>query len=181
MLNPNLLEKAFLEINGIESHNTLEMTRAWAAPWAPKNTMSFLFQYSFDELKKDWKNKLSRGEVDKKLAAITTTINPNLDFNGSSFLGSNFIPFAFRPAKFTFINGRYTTRREANLTTDNQNSISESKILNIPLNELIVCFDKELQASIMKQNIYEINKGLYNKISRKNNNVQNFNSNNKSR
>lgn len=169
-------KKMLLEYNNIESHNTLEMTRAWCAPWTPKNTMSALFQYAFDELAQQWQRNKELGLSDKNLAAITTTINPNLGFNGFSFSACNFVPIALRPAEFTFYNDRYATRRqiaELNKKNHGDNIISyvqnsSSKIYNLPLNELIVCFNKADLQQVMSKNIISVNKKVYQNISEKN-------------
>ena len=151
---------------GIEPQNTLEMTRAWCANYAPSNIMSSLFQYSIDEISKEWKEKSKERKEDKYLQAITTAINPNLGFNASSFLGCNFFPIALRPAKYTFVenNGvvEYCTRRKIN--DGNYSVTSENNFEILPLNELIHCVDKQKEKNIKNSNILLINKNNYNKV-----------------
>ena len=119
------------------------MTRAWCSNSAPQNIMSSLFQYSIDDVKKEWDKLKIQGKVNKDLQAITTTINPNLGFKASSFLGCNFIPFALRPAKFTF--GKkdnkmeYMTRREIE---SKKLEFVENEFNILPLNEMILYFPK---------------------------------------
>lgn len=157
-------KKELLYNLGIEPQNTIEMTRAWCSNSAPANIMSSLFQYSIDEITKDWKEKSQEGIEDKYLQAITTTINPNLGFKASSFLGCNFIPIALRPAKFTFINNNgiieYKTRR--NIKSEDE--YFENKIEILPLNELILCTDKNKERDINNSNILLINKKDYESV-----------------
>lgn len=158
-------KKQLLNYLGIESQNTLEMTRAWNTDGAPKNLMSSLFQYSIDELQKEWKELKKQGKVNNTLQAITTAINPNLGFKASAFLGSNFIPFALRPAKFTYGkqggNAEYMTRREI----ERRNlEYLENKINILPLNELILCLNKEKQQEIKEGKIHIIEDKTYNKV-----------------
>lgn len=157
-------KKELLYNLGIESQNTIEMTRAWCSNSAPANIMSSLFQYSIDKITKDWKEKSQEGIEDKYLQAITTTINPNLGFKASSFLGCNFIPIALRPAKFTFINNNgiieYKTRR--NIKSEDE--YFENKIEILPLNELILCTDKNKERDINNSNILLINKKDYESV-----------------
>lgn len=157
-------KKELLYNLGIEPQNTIEMTRAWCSNSAPANIMSSLFQYSIDKITKDWKEKSQEGIEDKYLQAITTTINPNLGFKASSFLGCNFIPIALRPAKFTFINNNgiieYKTRR--NIKSEDE--YFENKIEILPLNELILCTDKNKERDINNSNILLINKNDYESV-----------------
>ena len=158
-------KKQLLNYLGIESQNTLEMTRAWCSNSAPQNIMSSLFQYSINEVEKEWEKLKEQGEVNKNLQAITTTINPNLGFKASSFLGCNFIPFALRPAKFTYgIQGttmEYMTRRE--IERKNLEYI-ENQFNILPLNEIILCLEKRKQEEISKGRIYTIDKRNYNQV-----------------
>ena len=158
-------KKQLLNYLGIESQNTLEMTRAWCSNSAPQNIMSSLFQYSINEVEKEWEKLKEQGEVNKNLQAITTTINPNLGFKASSFLGCNFIPFALRPDKFTYgIQGttmEYMTRRE--IERKNLEYI-ENQFNILPLNEIILCLEKRKQEEISKGRIYTIDKRNYNQV-----------------
>lgn len=177
-----LYKKQIINHLGIESQNTLEMTRAWCSNSAPKNIMSSLFQYSINELEEEWKKLKEKGEVNKKLQAITTTINPNLGFKASSFLGCNFIPFALRPAKFTYGKEKdtieYMTRREIE---KNNLEYSESQFNILPLNEIILCLDKRKHDEISRGRIYTMDKEIYNLILEGEINEKNINSNKEQR
>lgn len=160
-------KKQLLYNLGIEPQNTIEMTRAWCSNNAPQNIMSSLFQYSINDISKRWKENCKIGREDKYLQAVTTAINPNLGFKASSFLGCNFIPIALRPAKFTFSvhDGiiKYTTRR----TLENESSETEyfENMFNIlPLNELILCLDKNKRSIINNSNIMIIDNKSYEKV-----------------
>lgn len=152
---------------GIEPQNSLEMTRAWCSNSAPQNIMSSLFQYSINDIAKNWKEDSKLGKCDKNLQAISTAINPNLGFKASSFLGCNFIPIALRPAQFTFKskNGiiSYETRREIEKDSFNEQYF-ENKINILPLNELILCLDKNKINNIIKSKILLIDKKDYESI-----------------
>lgn len=149
-------KKQLLYEMGVEPNRTLEMTRAWCSNYAPKNIMSSLFQYSFNDINNNWIAK-------KKFLGVSTTINPNLSFKASSFLGANFIPCALRPARYTYqkINEdyQYCTRRGLN-----GSDYIENKIKILPLNEMFMCLDTEYREKLRKLDIYQIDKGLYDKV-----------------
>lgn len=159
-------KKQLLNNIGIEPQNTLEMTRAWCSNYAPSNIMSALFQFSIDDISNNWKQKCKSGAEDKYLQAVTTTINPNLGFKASSFLGCNFIPIALRPAGFTFAKKddiiEYNTRRK--ISADNNSTYFENQLEILPLNELILCVDKNKQSNIKNNNILLIDKTNYDKV-----------------
>lgn len=160
-------KKELLYYLGIEPQNTIEMTRAWCSNNAPSNIMSSLFQYSIDDIQKDWKERSKNCFEDKYLQAVTTAINPNLGFSASSFLGCNFIPIAVRPAKFTFVNEngiiKYETRRK--IQDENHQSVFfENKFSILPLNELILCVDKNRQENVINSNIILIEKDDYESV-----------------
>ena len=158
-------KKQLLYYLGIEPQNTLEMTRAWCSNSAPQNIMSSLFQHSIDYANEEWKKLKKDGKVNKDLQAITTTINPNLGFKASSFLGCNFVPFALRPARFTYgkkeNSMEYMTRREIE---SNGFEYYENQFNILPLNEIILCLDKRKQEEILKGKIYVMDKSNYDKI-----------------
>lgn len=158
-------KKQLLYYLGIEPQNTLEMTRAWCSNSAPQNIMSSLFQYSINEVEQDWKKLKEQSKVNKNLQAITTTINPNLGFKASSFLGCNFIPFALRPAKFTYgkqgNTTEYMTRREIE---KNNLEYVENQFNVLPLNEIILNMDKRKQEEISKGRIYTMDTKNYNLV-----------------
>ena len=169
-------KKQLLHYLGIEPQNTLEMTRAWCSSSAPQNIMSSLFQHSIDAIKAEWKNLKKEGKVNKDLQAITTTINPNLGFKASSFLGCNFIPFALRPAKFTYCKQgnevEYMTRRKI----EGKNvQYFENQFNVLPLNEIILCMDKKKQDEISQGSIYTMDKKSYNKVLEGEKNGKNLN------
>ena len=158
-------KKQLLNYLGIEPQNTLEITRAWCSNSAPQNIMSSLFQFSINEVEKEWRELKDKGEVNKNLQAITTTINPNLGFKASSFFGCNFVPFALRPAKFTYGKQNntveYMTRREIER---NNLEYVENKFNVLPLNEIILCLDKRKHEEISKGRIYSMDKRIYNLV-----------------
>lgn len=158
-------KKQLLYNLGIEPQNSVEMTRAWCSNSAPQNVMSSLFQYSIKELTRKWKEESRLNLVDKELQAITTTINPNLGFKASSFFGCNFIPIALRPAQFTFKlnNGitTYETRRKIESSSSIDDLYFENQIKVLPLNELILCLNKNKTEDIMNSKILLIDKESY--------------------
>ena len=141
------------------------MTRAWCSNSAPTNIMSALFQYSIKDLEDMWKKGVKDGIEDKSLQAITTTINPNLGFKDSSFFGCNFIPVALRPAKFTFVEFdgiiQYKTRRSIDNTCENY---FENRFEILPLNEMILCLDKNIEKNVINNNILLIDKLDYDEV-----------------
>jgi hypothetical protein len=144
------------------------MTRAWNAPWAPKNTMSTLFNYSAKELRTIWENMETKGVTDKPLVGISTTINPNLGFTGKSFSGASFVTTALRPATLTYYKDKdsapvYITRREAEIIKSNSSSgaVFDARIPQLPLNEMILVYAPKMQEKILKGKIYRINPESY--------------------
>ena len=127
--------------------------------------MSALFQYSINDLEDMWKKGVKDGTFDKSLQAITTTINPNLGFKASSFFGCNFIPVALRPAKFTFVESdgmiQYKTRRSIDNTDENY---FENRFEILPLNEMILCLDKNIERNVINNNILLIDKLDYDEV-----------------
>ena len=103
--------------------------------------------------------------VNKDLQAITTTINPNLGFKASSFMGCNFITFALRPARFTYgeKDGKitYMTRREIQ---QNNMQYIENKFNVLPLNENIMCLDEKKKEEILKSPICIMDSDNYDKL-----------------
>ena len=160
-------KKQLLYNIGIEPQNSVEMTRAWCSNSAPQNVMSSLFQFSIRELAKKWKAESKLGLVDKDLQAVTTAINPNLGFKASSFFGCNFIPIALRPALFTYKlnNGimTYETRRKIESSCFDD-TYFENQINILPLNELILCLDKNRMDNVIDTKILLIDKERYDKV-----------------
>lgn len=158
-------KKELLGYYGVESHNVLEMTRAWSAIWAPKNTMSLLFHYSRHQMKELWRKKLRALQADKPLSGIYTTVNPNLNFTGSSFLGASFIPVGLRPAglQFSFDHGIWVakTRRQAKEAEQRGEEIKKNALPLLPLNEMLMLFDARLQEQIAQQPLHSISPTLY--------------------
>ncbi|MBQ8044144.1 MAG: (d)CMP kinase [Clostridia bacterium] len=152
-------KKQLLDYLQIESHNTVEMTRAWRSNSAPKNIMSSLFQKSFDYISKEFK---SDKENQGKLQAITTAINPNLGFNASSFKGCNFFVYALRPARFTYGvkdgQATYMTRRSI---IESGMVFLENQFNILPLNEMIVCLDKTRERNVISGNVYVMDEKTY--------------------
>lgn len=152
---------------GLESHNILEMTRAWNVMWSPKNTMSFLFSYAHEELKTIWEDMRTQFKTDKPLAGISTTINPNLGFKGSAFSGSSFSVVALRPATLQYSNmqghPRYITRREISRQGLSGDTF-EAKIPQLPLNEMLMVYNTKKQSEIEKGKIYRIDPNIYEEI-----------------
>lgn len=158
-------KKQLLYYLGIEPQNTLEMTRAWCSNSAPKNIMSSLFQHSVDAIREEWKQLKEEGKVNKDLQAITTAINPNLGFKASAFLGCNFVPFAFRPAKFTYgrTNGKleYMTRREID---DRKIPFIENQFNILPLNEMLLRLNTKKSHEVGVDKIYTMDIKKYEKV-----------------
>ena len=169
-------KKELLYNIGIEPQNSIEMTRAWCSNSAPANIMSSLFQFAINDIQSNWNDRCKACLEDKHLQAITTAINPNLGFKASSFLGCNFTPIALRPAKFTFVEkdgnvyilsnqsiGEYSTRRKIQFDKCEEDYF-ENKLEILPLNELILCLDKNRESNVNNSKILLINKSDYEKV-----------------
>lgn len=160
-------KKELLYNIGIEPQNSIEMTRAWCSNSAPANIMSSLFQFAINDIQSNWNDRCKACLEDKHLQAITTAINPNLGFKASSFLGCNFTPIALRPAKFTFVEKdgtiEYSTRRKIQFDKCEEDYF-ENKLEILPLNELILCLDKNRESNVNNSKILLINKSDYEKV-----------------
>jgi len=160
-------KKELLYNIGIEPQNSIEMTRAWCSNSAPANIMSSLFQFAINDIQSNWNDRCKDSLEDKHLQAITTAINPNLGFKASSFFGCNFTPIALRPAKFTFVEKdgtiEYSTRRK--IQSDKcEEDYFENKLEILPLNELILCLDKNRESNVNNSKILLIDKSDYEKV-----------------
>ncbi|HJQ08574.1 MAG TPA: (d)CMP kinase [Candidatus Saccharimonadales bacterium] len=111
-------KKELLSHIGAEPQCMLEMTRAWNAPWAPKNTMSTLFSLAHSELQRTWKTDALYQS--RSLAGIITAINPNLGFQAYGFKGAGFGVIGLKPATFT-----YLQQSDGNLTYMPRRSIAD--------------------------------------------------------
>ena len=91
----------------------------------------------------------------------------DLGFKASSFFGCNFIPMALRPAQFTFKmrNGiiTYETRRKI-IASNFEECYFENSFNILPLNELILCLDKNKNDIISRSKILLIDKEDYEKV-----------------
>lgn len=164
-------KKQLLDYLGIEAQNSIEMTRAWCSNSSPQNIMSSLFQYAITDISKSWSDNAKQNLEDKNLQAITTTINPNLGFKASSFLGCNFMPIALRPAGLTYIkNGdsfQYYTRR---LLEKNQSfEVFNNQMPLLPLNELILPLNRFYAEIIACNDIMVMDKENYSKVLKRGN------------
>lgn len=73
---------------------------------------------------------------------------------------------ALRPAQFKINNGiiEYETRRKIESSDDDDNIYFENQINILPLNELILCLDKNKMKNVVNSKILLINKIDYEKI-----------------
>ena len=90
-----------------------------------------------------------------------------MGFKASSFFGCNFTPIALRPAKFTFVEKdgtiEYNTRRK--IQSDKcEKDYFENKLEILPLNELILCLDKNRESNVNNSKILLIDKSDYEKV-----------------
>lgn len=161
-------KKQLLDYMGLESHNFLEVTRSWCSNIAPKNTQSFLLEYAMKDLRKKWREKKRYKEVTNVLQGFTTTIDPNLDFHATSFLGCNFRHFALRPAKYNYVKigniNYFKTRRDISYSTE---KYFKNQINILPLNEMIRVFDERKIGEQHRKVIYQMDSSNYERINTK--------------
>jgi hypothetical protein len=79
----------------------LVVSRVFAFDWAPRNSISFLLGRLAQ-----WVLKY-RPEV----RVLLTHLNPNLGFNGASYLAANWSPFTEVPARYLYFGDDYITYR----------------------------------------------------------------------
>ena len=158
-------KKQLLDYMGFESHNFLEVTRSWCSHMAPKNTQSYLLEYAMKDLRKKWREKKRCKEVTNVLQGFTTTIDPNLDFHATSFLGCNFRHFALRPAKYNYIKmgniNYFKTRRDIPYSKE---KYFNNQINILPLNEMIRVFDERMIKEQHRMVIYQMDSSNYERI-----------------
>ena len=161
-------KKQLLDYMGLESHNFLEITRSWCSNIAPKNTQSYLLEYAMKDLRKNWRERKRCKEVTNVLQGFTTTIDPNLDFHATSFLGCNFRHFALRPAKYNYVKigsiHYFKTRRDISYSTE---KYFKNQINILPLNEMIRVFDERKIEKQHRTVIYQMDSSNYERINTK--------------
>lgn len=161
-------KRQLLDYMGLEPHNFLEVTRSWCSNIAPKNTQSYLLEYAMKDLRKKWREKKRRKEVTNVLQGFTTTIDPNLEFRATSFLGCNFRHFALRPAKYNYVKigniNYFKTRRDLPYLAG---KCFKNQINILPLNEMIRVFDDHLIKEQHRMVIYQMDSGNYERINSK--------------
>lgn len=87
-------------LGNVSRDNVLVLSRVYALPGCPKNTLSWLLRHLRRELATDGYTHL------------ITAVNPMLGFSGASFLASAFRPFATSPVNYAYDSDlRYVTRR----------------------------------------------------------------------
>jgi len=162
-------KKKMLNYFGIESHCVVEMTRAWNSIWSPKNTMSVLFSFAHNQLRKQWKKNVDTGKEDKPLAGVITSINGNMGFHANAFRGVGFEVAGLKPSNFTYYKDEhgyltYIPRRklaqklelkgEEELITNL--NFESSRFPLLPTYEMILLFDQNARAKLSKRPIYRI-------------------------
>jgi len=91
----------------ITQDSILVATRAFGFSPLPSNMMSKLF----DNIARYIKNESQKNKTEKH-NYIITALNPFLGFNGASFLGASFVPYATSPMEYKYNqNGEYLTRK----------------------------------------------------------------------
>lgn len=97
---------AFLEPSlpvGVDAHSVSVLSRVYSFSEAPANAFSHTFSKALP--------LLQDAVSDVKL--IVTYVNPNVGFTGSSYLASNWLPFAQEAnIRYEYLDSDYVTRRE---------------------------------------------------------------------
>lgn len=137
-------ETDIVENAGLTVDSTVEMSRAWNAVWAPKNSMSVLFAFAHKQL------QLLMGPG---LKGVVTAINPNLGFTAAAFRGVDFDVIGTKPTEHSYLldnNGIpiYGVSRaiaaELELTVDELTTdprYGKSRMPLLPTNVLAVLFN----------------------------------------
>ncbi len=80
---------------------SLLLSRVFAFPWAPKNSLSWLLGAVARELRRE-------GDFDN----LFTWVNPNLGFHASSYRAANWSLVGTEPVVYRYIDGVYVTARQ---------------------------------------------------------------------
>ncbi len=107
---------AFSNVN--KKEEMLNMTRAFAINWAPSNLMWWLYHKT---------SKFLKNNTDYRY--IMTYVNQNLWFWGSSFKWSSYIPIAYSPMDYMYVDGLYRNRKSI---LDDEN-FSENEFQMLPI------------------------------------------------
>ncbi|MFI5025728.1 MAG: hypothetical protein ACHQCI_03125 [Solirubrobacterales bacterium] len=79
------------------------LSRVYAAPWAPRNSLSRLLSLATRRL----------CERDPELGSLLTYVNPGLGFNGASYRAANWRLFGRElSTRYAYLDGHYITDRE---------------------------------------------------------------------
>lgn len=76
------------------------LSRVFAFPWAPRNSLSFLLSSVVRELR------------ERGTEVLLTWVNPNLCFRGSSYRAANWSLAGTEPVIYRYLNGAYITARQ---------------------------------------------------------------------
>ncbi|MBC2889989.1 hypothetical protein [Gordonibacter massiliensis (ex Traore et al. 2017)] len=76
------------------------LSRVFGFENAPRNAISVLLSQCSDAFRKS-----------RAYRAVVSAVNHNLLFSGSSYLASNFKPFALTPIEYRYVDGLYASRR----------------------------------------------------------------------
>lgn len=88
-------------IPGAHYQRSMMLSRVFAFPWAPRNSLSFLLASVAKELQE-------KGGVDQLL----TWVNPNLFFHGASYRAANWHLAGNEPVVYRYMDGAYVTARQ---------------------------------------------------------------------
>lgn len=160
---------SMLQHFGINSEDTMELTRGWNGGWSPEGTMSVLFGYAHRELA-----RVGDRYRDGKVTNVLTAINPNL-FGGAAFRAANFLTVGHKPAKFTYVQDEsgkpmYAPRWaiEERLGVERGSGLKdhprycENGMPLFPTNEMLYLFDPVARKRLGQKPIYEMDEGSYN-------------------
>jgi hypothetical protein len=96
------------------------VSRVFAFPWAPRNTISFLLGSIVRQIRSE---RAGRG-------VVFTYVNPNLGFRATSYRAANWRPDGVQPLVYRYLDGNYVTARTADVCVS---EITRSKFQLDPL------------------------------------------------
>lgn len=104
-------------------HRSVLLSRVFAFPWAPKNSLSWLLGCVARHLRRE-------GKVDNML----TWVNPNLCFHASSYRAANWQYVGSEPVVYRYVDGAYVTARQLyEMGNISSSRLSFSQFLLTPL------------------------------------------------
>lgn len=161
---------------GANPDNIMESARAWNCSWAPENTMSLLFTFAHEEMKKEREAEIEAGTQEDPLEGVFTSINPNLGFKAVSFRGVRFNVSGLKPTGFSYLRNtegsadfmtKGEIKKKLGIESDDELQGHPDFVLNaipfLPTVEMVTLFDNEDEKRLLEKPIYRVTSDAFNR------------------